>query len=364
MVAEKPDVSFVMSVYNGEAFLEETLDSIEKQTFPNWECVVMDDCSTDRTPEILARWAGRDPRFRVFRNPENLRLAASLNRGLGLARGRYAARVDADDICLPDRLEKQVAFMDGHPELTLSACKYFVLQGDTLSPAVVGRASGSEEVRAMLLVTNPILHPGVIARREVMCQMRYDARFTCSEDLELWTRMAASEKRLALQDEYLMAYRLHGNQITATTLEKQHREVREIEAAFYQNCLNAMRTRELEDYLRGIYFRDDVEIQRFRRFCKETRRANREKKAFSPRAVDYALLEILAEYKRAGIGKIAVLRGLLKFSPVFLLRELRRRKRRVREDLMKSSAAALRWGMIPIPGQSKLPAYQRAPKPD
>lgn len=364
MAAGKPDVSFVMSVYNGEAFLEETLDSIERQTFPEWECVVIDDCSSDSTPEILAEWAKRDPRFRVFRNPENLRLAASLNRGLGLAQGRYVARIDADDICLPDRLEKQVAFMDGHPELTLSACKYFVLQGDVVSPAVIGRTSGSEEVHALLLVTNPILHPGVIARREVMCQMQYDPRFTCSEDLELWTRMAASGKKLALQDEYLMLYRLHGNQITATTLEKQHREVREIEAAFYQNCLKGLHGQALEDFLRGIYFRDDVDIHLFFRFCKEMRRANRETRAFSPSAVDYALLEILAEYKRAGIGSFAVLRGLMRFSPVFLLRELRQRKQLVRADLMNSKAAALRWGLVPASGQSELSAYQRAPKAD
>ena len=361
MREQRPDVSFVMSVYNGGEFLEETMESIAAQTFSNWECVVIDDCSVDATPDILARWARRDERIRVSRNPENLRLAASLNRGLELARGRYVARVDADDICTPDRLEKQVAFMDSHPELSVSSCKYFTLRGNLAAPGVVGRCTDPDSIRALLLFTNPILHPGVIARAEDIRAFGYDPSCTCTEDLDLWTRMAASGRKLAMQDAYLMFYRLHDKQITATTLEKQQREVRIIAHRFYQKCLWEPSDQELDMLLGSIYFRNQICIEDFISFLKLVRQSNRHRKNFSNQAIDSGVIEILADYKQIGVGRAAILRGLLCFDPLFLAGEWGRRKARAREDLKRSRTAALHLGLIPLEEKSERgrPVYQK-----
>src|SRR5688572_4742991 len=103
-----------MSVYNGEAYLAQAMDSILGQSFSSFEFIVIDDASTDDTARILADYAGRDSRICLLSNQRNMGLAWSLNRGLKQADGRYIARMDADDISLPPRLEKQFSFMEEH----------------------------------------------------------------------------------------------------------------------------------------------------------------------------------------------------------------------------------------------------------
>lgn len=349
----QPTVSFLMSVYNGEAFLAGTLDSIMAQTYKNWECVVIDDCSTDRTPDILARYARADGRIRVYRNGRNLRLARSLNRGLELARGTYIARIDADDMCFPARLERQVAFMEENPEVAVSCCRYFTLNNGVVTPAVSTRRTGPEDVKGLFLFFNPILHPGVIARAPEMKAFGYDPAFTCTEDLELWTRLLAQGRKLAIQDEYLVCYRLHDRQITATTDQKQREEYRVIARRFYQKLLFPLTAEELELLTTGIYFRDQVDMGRFSALLKKIRQANARQKSFTRESVNYAALEVLAAYKRAGVTKKELLCSLARFDPIFLIREWRRRKSSMRRAGLHSARQAEALGLVPIPADQR-----------
>lgn len=114
-VRPAPAISVVLPVRNGEAFLADALDSVFAQTFSDFELIVVDDCSTDRTAEMLA--STNDSRLRVVRNEEQRGIAGSLNRGFELCGGRYIARMDADDISLPMRFARQVAFLEAHPEV-------------------------------------------------------------------------------------------------------------------------------------------------------------------------------------------------------------------------------------------------------
>ena len=119
-----PKISVLMPIYNTqEEHLREAIESILNQTFSDFELIVIDDCSTDTTGEILKRLAERDERVKVHPNEVNLRLPSSLNKAISLARGRYIARMDADDIALPERLERQYAFMEAHPNVALSSCR-------------------------------------------------------------------------------------------------------------------------------------------------------------------------------------------------------------------------------------------------
>jgi len=115
---DSPAISVVMSVFNGQAFLSEAIESILGQTLRDFEFLVVDDGSTDRTAEILAGYASRDGRMRVLRH-ENKGRAVSLNIGMTLATGDYIARMDADDVAMPCRLQEQFAFMQRHPEVGL-----------------------------------------------------------------------------------------------------------------------------------------------------------------------------------------------------------------------------------------------------
>ena len=113
----KPKVSVVMAVYNGEQYLQEAIESILSQTFSDFEFIIVDDASTDCTPEIVQNYAKYDKRIRLMRNKRNLGLTKSLNRGLNVSQGIYIARQDADDLSLPKRLELQVHFLDDHIEI-------------------------------------------------------------------------------------------------------------------------------------------------------------------------------------------------------------------------------------------------------
>ena len=183
-----PLISLIMSVYNGEDYLEQAIDSVVNQTFKDWELIVINDCSTDGTCQILNKYALADSRVKVYTNEVNLRLPSSLNKALELANGKYIGRMDADDICLPERLEKQYDFMEKNPDVDLSSCRFLTLKNGAYSSGGGGGRCDSEALKALLLVTNPILHPGIIAKAQVIKSLGYDKQFTCTEDMELWTR--------------------------------------------------------------------------------------------------------------------------------------------------------------------------------
>ena len=127
-----------MSVYNGEDYLNEAIDSVLKQSFTEWELIVINDCSTDRTAEILSQYEAADARVKVYTNEVNLRLPSSLNKAISYARGKYIARMDADDICISDRLEKQYAFMEGNPDVALSSCRFMTLKNGVVTSGGCG----------------------------------------------------------------------------------------------------------------------------------------------------------------------------------------------------------------------------------
>ena len=173
-----PEISIIMSVYNGEDYLAETMDSIVNQTYKDWELIAINDCSTDSTAQILSSYAEKDERIKVYTNEVNLKLQASLNKAISLCSGKYIARMDADDICLPKRFERQYKFMEENPDISLSSCRFMTVKKGVYISGGVGGRCDSDAIRAMLLVSNPILHPGVIARAEVLKEFEYDTNYT------------------------------------------------------------------------------------------------------------------------------------------------------------------------------------------
>jgi glycosyltransferase involved in cell wall biosynthesis len=184
-----PLVSVLMSVHNDARFLREAIDSILLQTLADLELIVVDDASTDETEEVLA--AADDARLAVLRNEERLGLAASLNRALGSAVGRYAARLDADDVAEPTRLQLQVARLraDTHTAVVGSAVVDFDEEGRR--GRVHAMPSGATPLRWHALFSSPFFHPTVLVDRDALDThgLRYDPSFAESEDYDLWTRL-------------------------------------------------------------------------------------------------------------------------------------------------------------------------------
>jgi glycosyltransferase involved in cell wall biosynthesis len=203
----RPRVSVVMPVRNAARYLPAALVSILDQTLADWELVAVDDGSTDATPDILAGWG--DPRLRVARNQTSLGVAGALNVGLGLAQGEYVARQDGDDLSRPERLAKQAAYLDAHPEAGLVAglAHWIDQEGRSL-----GRRQEPQSPTLLawrLLMVNPVSHGTVMFRRALVQDLGgYDPAFEGAEDYELWSRLAR-RAGLAQLPEELVDYRVY-----------------------------------------------------------------------------------------------------------------------------------------------------------
>jgi glycosyltransferase involved in cell wall biosynthesis len=178
-----------MSVHNDAAFVGEAVESVLGQTLGDLELLVVDDASSDATPDVLARFTDR--RLTVLRNDALLGLAASLNRGLDAAQGRYVARLDADDVALPERLERQVERLHAGPAAAAvgSAVTDVDEQGRRGRTHVMPQ--GARPLRWQALFSSPFFHPTVLVDRVVLDghELRYDPSFLESEDYDLWTRL-------------------------------------------------------------------------------------------------------------------------------------------------------------------------------
>jgi hypothetical protein len=214
-----PEVSVLMSVYNGERYLRESIESILSQTFTDFEFIIVDDGSFDSTATILRNY--RDPRMVLLSNEVNIGLTHSLNRGLAVARGRFIARQDADDVSLPNRLERQVLFLREHPAVGIlgSCCQLIDRDGRKLWLYQV--PTHDLNIRWKSLLENPFAHPSVMMRRDILTGngLSYDETLQVAQDYDLWTRMMRYTQGANLT-EPLIHYRLCTG-VTRTRKETQ-----------------------------------------------------------------------------------------------------------------------------------------------
>jgi glycosyltransferase involved in cell wall biosynthesis len=215
-----PLVSVVMSVFNGQTYLATAIESILQQTFRDFEFLAVDDGSTDRTADILTTYADRDKRMRVFQQPNQGR-ATSLNDGIKLARGKYLARMDADDISLPDRFAEQVDFMEQHPDVGVLGGAYERITGNGEIIDVIRPPSRDSEIRSVMLHHNPMCHPAIMMRREMVLKSGgYRQALLDADDYDLWLRMCERSKIVNL-GSVILQYRIHGNQVSVRNTRHQ-----------------------------------------------------------------------------------------------------------------------------------------------
>jgi glycosyltransferase involved in cell wall biosynthesis/GT2 family glycosyltransferase len=230
-VTPAPHVSVLVAVSNGERHLEPALTSIARQTVSGFELIVVDDGSTDATPVVLDGFA--DPRLRVVRNDERLGLAAALNRGLEVARGRYVARMDADDLALPFWLERVLARIADEPPVALVGAGIVELgPGGRLGAAHLPEPGPAVTRWYSHFAASPFFHNTVVFERELFERhgLRYDESFGESEDYELWTRVLQHAEADALA-ELLVLYRIHPEQASQRRAELQRELGRKVALA-------------------------------------------------------------------------------------------------------------------------------------
>lgn len=212
---KQPLVSVIMPVYNAVNFVETAIASIQAQTYPNWELIVVDDLSTDGTWEIVQEWASNDQRITAYRNGRHRGVAGAANLALTMAKGDLVARMDADDISFPDRLSKQVTFLNENPETV-------AVGGQCLLIDKEGKNTGSKKfpldfksVKRMMFYSIPVQQPSLMINLKRLPRnfVWYEESFHTAEEVELLFKFFKYGQVVNIND-YVLQYRIHGNNIS------------------------------------------------------------------------------------------------------------------------------------------------------
>ncbi len=248
-----PRVSVVLAVYNGEPYLAEAVESVLAQTLTDFERVAIDDGSTDGSGALLDRFAARDSRVRVFRQP-NGGLSAALNRGLALARSPLVARMDADDVCRPVRLARQVEVFECEPATVLVSSDFLRIGPAGDVTGVVRPASEEVFIPWHLLFYNVLGgHAQVTFRRDAAWAAGgYDEAYLSAQDYDLWCRLLA-HGRLRILPELLLSYRVHPGSLTTAGLDRQLGEAVEIAQRHIERALGLELELERVETLRRFW---------------------------------------------------------------------------------------------------------------
>jgi glycosyltransferase involved in cell wall biosynthesis len=224
-----PLISVIMSVYNGESFLCEAVESILNQSLADFEFIIIDDCSTDSTSSMLQRYARQDARIRLLCNISNIGLTKSLNRCLQECNGSFIARQDADDVSLPDRFIQQYRRFQSDQNLVLLGSAYHII--DAAGKVIKGEVPPLEDtaIRWQMLFHNSFAHSSVMIRREALVKydLRYDEHHILAQDYGLWSKLLQCGKGANLAKPMIL-YRLHEGNIGGINHIQQQEAAAEI----------------------------------------------------------------------------------------------------------------------------------------
>jgi glycosyltransferase involved in cell wall biosynthesis len=244
MPLNKPLVSIIMPVFNSADYLNEAIDSILEQTFKNFEFLIFNDGSTDKSLEIIKSY--NDTRIRSFSSKVNNGYVIHLNKGIELAKGKYIARMDADDISLPTRLRDQVYFMENNSEIGM--CGSWV-EKIGIKNCLSKVSTEHEEIVMQQLFFPAFFHPSVMFRKTILKEykIRYNTNFLYAEDYEIFVRLS-NVTRLANIPKVLLKYRVHENSVTATKWDSHQSEL-----------VTLIRKRQIESFIGRKL--NDIEIE-------------------------------------------------------------------------------------------------------
>lgn len=231
-----PLVSILMPVFKTAPYLREAMDSMLCQTFQDFELIVLDDCSPDNAEEILDAYD--DPRIVRYKGEKNVGLSNVLNVGIGMARGKYIARMDSDDISLPQRLQVQVEYLETHPDIDLVSVGMRLFGA---KEATWIRELNPEKVKIEAMFHSPVLHASSVWRKDAFENqgLRFRQEMVPAEDYDLWVRAMLRGLKLVNLPEVLYEYRIHDAQATLQT-DKTAAKSREVQMAYLQEALPSL----------------------------------------------------------------------------------------------------------------------------
>ena len=244
-------VTVVMTAYDAASHLAAAVESVLSQTCGDFELLIVDDGSTDATPDILERYRRQDARIRIVSQP-NRGMAAALNRALEETQARWVARMDADDVMLPRRIERQMAFAEGHPELAVGSCLVYYIDArgrrigksysDLTTPSNVKKYVSQNKLIGLH-------HPGALLRRQTVLDVGgYRGQFWPADDIDLWNRIAEKDVLILVQQEYLLEYRIHSRSVSIGSVKDARLKFRWVKECMLQRRQGSQEP-SLEEFL-------------------------------------------------------------------------------------------------------------------
>jgi glycosyltransferase involved in cell wall biosynthesis len=218
---QEPVITVILPAFNAEQFIKKAIESILAQTFSNFELIIINDGSTDNTDQVIRSFT--DSRIKYIKNSENKGLIDTLNKGIDEAKGKYIARMDADDISLPTRFEIQVNYLNNHSDVDIVASTIIFIneKGEqTGTWPLDTKTINSNQITEALITENCIAHPSVMGKTAIFTKYRYRKGRVNIEDYDLWLRMINNGRTIAKIEEPLLLYRVHEQSITGTYLKK------------------------------------------------------------------------------------------------------------------------------------------------
>jgi len=310
-----PKVSILMPVYNVEKYLAEAIDSILNQSFADFELLVLDDCSPDKCADIIKTFD--DKRIVYHRNEKNLGLANNLNVGLKMAKGEYIARMDGDDISLPDRLKTQIDFLENNPDIDLCSCGLEMFGTEN---TVWIRERDPEQVKITMMFFSPVLHATSVWRKLSFEKndLYYNQDAFPAEDYDLWAR-AVFYCKLVNIPEVLYKYRIHGIQVTKTD-DRVDMRCNEIQSNYLKKTLPTLDENDINRFISMFIRKENINVSNVRSLKKIYGKlicANKIDKFFDETKLEHRL----KRYYQSLV--VNVLRGSSLRDKLILLNELR-----------------------------------------
>lgn len=275
-----PLISVVMPVYNGERFLIDAIKSILNQSLSNFEFLIIDDGSIDNTMSIINSFT--DNRIRVIKQNENKGIVDALNKGIDAARGQYIARMDADDIALERRFEKQYSFMQSNPLTAVCGTQAFFIDDQSESIGELRTATNNDEISVNMIFNNSFIHSSTFFKSDILKEYKYSKEYQYAEDFHLFMRISLDHPVANLPD-FLCCYRNHNNSTTNTLNDKMQRSKHKTQEYLLRRLLKNKYRTEMGDILfaSGNYDFDSYKASEYGRLFTAIKRGNLECQFFN-----------------------------------------------------------------------------------
>lgn len=290
-----PLISVIMSVYNEEKYIFDSINSILNQTIDDFEFIIVDDCSVDNTVSDIK--SINDKRIHLICNTENCGLTVNLNKALKIAQGKYIARMDGDDISNTSRFEKQIKYLNKHTDVMLISCETKTFGSQNIIQKL---HADSETLKCMMLVRPCLAHPGFMIRRELFEEYGYyyDESFRQAQDYDLAARVTRKFK-IGICPYVLLYYRSHANQVSSTCMGSQFTNADRIRKRLLSELDIDLSNQQCSDYHKFITERhtdDIIDFVNVKKIIDAIVSHNKEKCVYDPQKIENTLIGLFCTW--------------------------------------------------------------------